>query len=215
MTEAHDDETLRDEGARIETLLDEVAGAVGPATGSRLHELMQRMVGLYGAGLGRVLAHARAAAASEDDLLERLCADELVSSLLLLYEMHPRSPEERIEAALARARPYLGSHGGDVLLLGLDGDVARLRLLGSCDGCPSSAATVERTLERAILDAAPEASRVEVEGLQRPSVPLARLESKPRPKRLRLDGLQVRSRAVRTWESDGARLAIVGTAEQV
>ena len=36
-------------------------------------------------------------------------------------------------------RPYMESHGGDVEMLGLEDDVARLRLQGSCDGCPASA----------------------------------------------------------------------------
>ena len=41
-------------------------------------------------------------------------------------------------------RPYLGSHGGDVELLGVTDDgVVRLRLLGSCDGCPSSSVTLK------------------------------------------------------------------------
>jgi hypothetical protein len=39
----------------------------------------------------------------------------------------------------------------------------RLRLLGSCDGCPSSAVTLRMTVERAILDAAPEITIIDVD----------------------------------------------------
>ena len=38
-----------------------------------------------------------------------------------------------------------------------------LRLLGSCDGCPSSAVTLRTTVERAIVEAAPEIVTIDVE----------------------------------------------------
>ena len=67
---------------------------------------------------------------------------------------------------MEEVRPYLGSHAGGVEYLGLDADgVARLRLEGSCHGCPSSTVTVRMAIERAILEAAPEVARVEVEGM--------------------------------------------------
>jgi Fe-S cluster biogenesis protein NfuA/nitrite reductase/ring-hydroxylating ferredoxin subunit len=67
---------------------------------------------------------------------------------------------------LERVRPYLGSHSGDVEYLGLDPDgTVRLRLAGSCDGCPSSALTVKMAIEKGIEDVAPEVTKVEVEGV--------------------------------------------------
>ncbi|MGH3784917.1 MAG: NifU family protein, partial [Pseudonocardiaceae bacterium] len=70
-------------------------------------------------------------------------------------------------AALERVRPYLGSHAGDVEYLGMDpdGTTVRLRLAGSCDGCPSSALTVKMAIEKGIEDVAPEVTKVEVEGV--------------------------------------------------
>ena len=158
-----DDARLRQEGERIEALLEEVASMAGPQTWPRVEELVQRMVALYGAGLERVLEHARAADGTEE-LDSLLCTDELVSSLLVLHGLHPRSTEERVRRALERVRPYLGSHGGGVELVAVEGDVARLRLAGSCNGCPSSNATAEHTLRRAIEEDAPELVRIEVEG---------------------------------------------------
>jgi len=67
-------------------------------------------------------------------------------------------------------RPGLGAHAGDVDLLGIDdtpdGAVLRLRLAGSCHGCPSSTVTVRDAIERSIRAAAPEVARLEVEGLE-------------------------------------------------
>ena len=62
-------------------------------------------------------------------------------------------------------RPFLGAHGGDVELLDIDADAGavQLRLLGSCDGCPSSAVTLQMAVEQAIVEAAPEIVIIDVE----------------------------------------------------
>ena len=62
-------------------------------------------------------------------------------------------------------RPFLAHHDGDVELLDVDADAGavRLRLLGSCDGCPSSSVTLKLAVERAIVEAAPEIVRIDVD----------------------------------------------------
>jgi Fe-S cluster biogenesis protein NfuA/nitrite reductase/ring-hydroxylating ferredoxin subunit len=70
--------------------------------------------------------------------------------------------ERRVGDALDRVRPYLGSHGGDVQLLEVAGEVVRLRFTGSCKSCPSSAVTLELAVEDAVLAAAPEVGSIEV-----------------------------------------------------
>ncbi|MDP3891809.1 NifU family protein [Nocardioides sp.] len=81
-----------------------------------------------------------------------------------MHGLHPFGVEERVERALEAVRPYLGSHGGDVELLGVSEEgVVRLRLLGSCDGCPSSSVTLELAVEGAIHEAAPEVSAIEIQ----------------------------------------------------
>src|SRR5262249_8942658 len=148
---------LRQTEARIETLLATPPSSPGEAS-EQAEELVRLLMELYGAGLARV------AALVPREELEKLAADDLVGSLLILHELHPRSTLERVTAALDQVRPYLGSHAGGVELLGLatDGTV-RLALRGTCDGCPSSEITVRHAIERAILDAAPEVAGVEVE----------------------------------------------------
>jgi Fe-S cluster biogenesis protein NfuA len=100
----------------------------------------------------------------DGEVLAALAADELVSGLLVVHGLHPYGVEERVERALEAVRPYLGSHGGDVELLGVSEEgVVRLRLLGSCDGCPSSSVTLELAVEGAIHEAAPEVSAIEIQ----------------------------------------------------
>jgi Fe-S cluster biogenesis protein NfuA/nitrite reductase/ring-hydroxylating ferredoxin subunit len=150
-------------GERIELLL-EASTAAGPLARERAEELVRLVVELYGAGLERVLDLTHESGALDDDLLAALAGDELVSSLLLVHGLHPYSVQERVECALDDVRPYLGSHGGDVRLLEVsDEGVVRLQLLGSCDGCASSAVTLELAVEDAIRAAAPEIVRIDVE----------------------------------------------------
>jgi len=156
---------LQEVGSRVEALLAELAAASDPATAQRAEELVALLVEFYGAGLARIVA-----ILNEQGLGERamtpLLADGLVTSLLVLHDLHPQNTEERVLAALERVRPYLGSHAGDVEYLGLDPDgTVRLRLAGSCDGCPSSAITVKLAIERGIQDVAPEVTKVDVEGM--------------------------------------------------
>ncbi|MFC5929659.1 hypothetical protein D6T64_06955 [Cryobacterium melibiosiphilum] len=97
-------------------------------------------------------------------IVDALVSDELISGLLLVHGLHPQDAPTRVAAALESVRPYLGSHGGDVELLGLSDDgVVRLRLLGSCNGCPSSSVTLKLAVEDAIERAAPEVTRIDVE----------------------------------------------------
>jgi Fe-S cluster biogenesis protein NfuA/nitrite reductase/ring-hydroxylating ferredoxin subunit len=77
-----------------------------------------------------------------------------------------------VAAALEKVRPYLGSHAGDVEYLGIAPDgVLRLRLAGSCNGCPSSTVTVKLAIEQAVRESAPEITGVEVEGVAPPPGP--------------------------------------------
>src|ERR1700759_572910 len=145
----------RTAGDRIQTLLDSCA-AGGAAAYERAQQLVREVVGLYGAGLDRIIQ------LGDPDLSERLGPDPLVASLLLVHGLHPHDVRRRVSDALDRVRPYLGSHGGDVHLRDLVGDTVGLEFAGSCKSCPSSAVTLELAVEDAIRAAAPEVSSIEV-----------------------------------------------------
>jgi Fe-S cluster biogenesis protein NfuA/nitrite reductase/ring-hydroxylating ferredoxin subunit len=161
--EALDDETRwRSAGDRIQALLDASAGS-GTVVRERTERLAAELTDLYGAALERIVAMTADAA---PELVDRFAADDLVASLMLVHGIHPHDVERRIEDALDSVRPYLGSHGGDVALLGVvdsqDGPVVRLRFVGSCKSCPSSAVTLELAVEDAVRAAAPEIVSIEV-----------------------------------------------------
>ena len=134
----------------------------------RAEELVRLVIELYGGAFARILEIVGEEAPADETLVERLAADDLVSSLLILHGLHPLDIEARITRALDHVRPYLGSHGGDVKLLGVNDGVVQLRLEGSCHGCPSSTVTMKLAIEKAIEEAAPEVIRIEVEGANQP-----------------------------------------------
>ncbi|MDT5020245.1 MAG: hypothetical protein QOI33_769 [Mycobacterium sp.] len=153
------DALWRSAGDRIQTLLD-ATSAGGTVARERAEQLVGEVVELYGAALSRVMAALGARA--DTAMLNSLIADDLVASLLLVHGLHPHDVRRRVSDALDRVRPYLGSHGGDVHLLDIDGDTVKLQFAGSCKSCPSSAVTLELAVEDAIRAAAPEVSSIEV-----------------------------------------------------
>ncbi len=153
---SENDAQWRSAGERIQTLLDSCA-AGGAAAYDRAQLLVREVIELYGAGLARIMG-----LAGDPGFAERLATDDLVASLLLVHGLHPHDVRRRVCDALDRVRPYLGSHGGDVDLIGIDGDTVRLAFTGSCKSCPSSAVTLELAVQDAILTAAPEICTIEV-----------------------------------------------------
>lgn len=157
--EPEGDAQWRSAGDRIQTLLD-ATSVGGTAARERAEQLVREVVDLYGAGLSRIMTAVGDRA--DPGMLNRLVADDLVASLLLVHGLHPHDLRRRVADALDRVRPYLGSHGGDVHLLDIVGDAVQLQFAGSCKSCPSSAVTLELAVEDAIRAAAPEVSSIDV-----------------------------------------------------
>jgi Fe-S cluster biogenesis protein NfuA/nitrite reductase/ring-hydroxylating ferredoxin subunit len=145
---------------RIDVLLDEVQRRAEPEVTEKVEELVRAVLSLHGAGLEQLLARL------DETQIRELLTDDLVTGMLLLHDLHPDDVATRIQGALDSVRPYLGSHAGGIDYLGIDDEgIVHLRLQGSCEGCPGSTATVRLTVENAVLDAAPEAVAVDVEGM--------------------------------------------------
>lgn len=156
--EVLDDARWRTAGDRIQTLLD-ASSSGGAVARERAERLVREVTDLYGAALERMIDVALAA---NPELADRFAADDLVASLLLVHGLHPHDVERRVTQALDSVRPYLGSHGGDVSLLGVHDGVVRLQFQGSCKSCPSSSVTLELAVEDAVRAAAPEIESIEV-----------------------------------------------------
>lgn len=147
--------------AEVERRLEEIETLSDPAAREPATAVVRALLELYGAGLERIVEEI--AATDDGTLATALADDELISHLLLLHGLHPVPLQIRIGRALEEVRPYLESHGGDIELLSVQEPEVRLRLQGSCSGCPSSSMTLKLAVENAIRKAAPEISSVVAE----------------------------------------------------
>jgi Fe-S cluster biogenesis protein NfuA len=59
---------------------------------------------------------------------------------------------ERVETVLERVRPFLQADGGDIELLEVQGNSAKVRLTGMCAGCPSAHMTLYMGVEMALRE---------------------------------------------------------------
>lgn len=146
--------------ARLEELFTQLDAIPNLAARELASECVQSVVTLYGEALARI---AKVVGRDHKDVIRTLLKDELLRSLFLVHDLHPQSLEERLLGALDSVRPYLKSHGGNIDVLGIHEGVARLRFQGACKTCPSSAVTLELAIRRAVSEACPELTGLELE----------------------------------------------------
>jgi Fe-S cluster biogenesis protein NfuA/nitrite reductase/ring-hydroxylating ferredoxin subunit len=158
-------EEVQDRVGRIESLVTELDALRDPAARATATEALQAVLELHGAALDRMLELITEAGEQGSALLASFAGDDLVGNVLMLHGLHPVDIATRVAGALDSVRPYLASHGGNVELLAVDDGVVRLRLEGSCKGCPSSAATLKTAIEEAIMAAAPDVLEITAEGV--------------------------------------------------
>lgn len=68
--------------------------------------------------------------------------------------------KEKVEKVLDMIRPHLQADGGSVELVGIEGSVVKVKLMGACGSCPMSQMTLKNGVERAIKHEVPEVSEV-------------------------------------------------------
>jgi Fe-S cluster biogenesis protein NfuA len=140
--------------ARLESLPDQPVRAVAL-------EAVESLVQLYGEGLARIVD--QVAGSGNASLAEAMASDPLVSHLLLLHGLHPDDTAVRVQRALDEVEPYLHGHGCEAELVAIDGELARVRCTGNSHGYASARRTLHAAVEDALLRAAPEITRVEIE----------------------------------------------------
>ena len=197
-----DDKGLQERVTRMEALLGEIETLSDPNARSKAAEVVGVLLELYGEGLARMM-EVVAEGEERERTFDAFAEDELVSHLLLLHGLHPLDLETRVVRALKEVRPYLLSHGGNVELLGVEEGVARLRMQGSCSGCPSSTVTLKLAIEEAIQKTAPDLERIQAEGVA----------EEPRP--TIIAGPTLRKKEKKRPQEDGASWTVVGGLPQL
>lgn len=149
---------------RVEELTAQVQQLPDPIARRTAEDLMSAVIEMYGQGLSRIVEALDDEEA--DAVKQRLMDDGVVASLLLIHDLYPVPIEERVMEGLDNVRPYMESHGGNVELVSLADGVARIRLDGSCDGCPASSSTLELAIKTALGETAPDLLGIEVENTE-------------------------------------------------
>ncbi|MDP8960509.1 MAG: NifU family protein [Actinomycetota bacterium] len=126
-------------------------------------------------------------------LLDDAMADPHVELLFGLYRSleHGEDEQARAEAAVEEIRPYVEAHGGQLEVVAADGGVVSIRLLGACDGCSGSTATLRGLVEEALRAELPEFVRMDVSSPERGSA----RPTNPQPVLIPVSSVTVRSRA--------------------
>jgi Fe-S cluster biogenesis protein NfuA len=150
----------------IEELLRQIESAADPNLRTTVRELVELIMSLHGAGLERILELIRGTGEAGEAVVEKLGRDELVTSLMVLYSLHPLNMETRIIRALDKVAPRLHSHGGAVELIRIQDGIVRLRLRIDGHSCGSTAQSLKEIIEGAIYQAAPDLAALEIEGAE-------------------------------------------------
>jgi Fe-S cluster biogenesis protein NfuA len=168
---------------RIAELVELLEKSADPSSRATAKELLESMMALHGAALDRMLEIAAEAGETGNSLIGKFGQDELVSSVLLLYGLHPLDLKSRVAQSLEKKRSYLESHAASAHLVSIseDGTVLLRLEMKANGGCGSSADAVRSAVEGAIQDAAPDAASIVIEeagSLTRTGfVPLAQLSN--------------------------------------
>lgn len=123
-------------------------------------KLKEAMDELNKAGLTTLVRAIRADPDAREVLTGAL-TDPALYSYLAMNGIVRKTAAHRVAEAMELVRPYLASHGGDVELVDVQGEVALVKMIGACQGCGMSAQTLKSGIEDAIISRVPEITRVE------------------------------------------------------
>jgi Fe-S cluster biogenesis protein NfuA len=165
---------------RIGELVGELENIADPEARASAKALVQLLLDLHGAGLERVMEIVAKNGEPDQRTIDDLGRDPLVSSLLVLYGLHPLDLESRVAEAVERVRPKVRKGGGELNLLGIESGVVRLHLQVAGHGCASTGKTLKKLVEDSLYEATPDMNGLVIEGLEEQAgssgfVPLGKL----------------------------------------
>lgn len=151
---------------RIGALVQEIEAIADPAVRASTTQLVQLIMEFHGTGLDRMLEILAKAGEPGMQLIDELGSDSIVSSLLVLYGLHPDSLETRVANAVERLEPKLRKDGALVQLVSVEEGAVRIRVTPGEHTCGSTTKALQATVEEAMYEAAPDLLSVSIEGLE-------------------------------------------------
>jgi hypothetical protein len=132
-------------------------------------ELVQLLLDLHGTGLERAMEIVFEGGTQGPSIVDTLAKDAIVSSLLVLYSLHPDDLETRVRRAVEHMRPRLRKLACSAEVVGLNDGLAQLQVTTSGHGCGSSTKEVRAIVEEGVYELAPDIAALEILGLEEPS----------------------------------------------
>jgi Fe-S cluster biogenesis protein NfuA len=175
-----DDKDFQTKVQRIGELVAGLENIADAESRASAKALVQLLLDLHGTGLERVMEVVAKNGESGQRTIDDLGRDPLVSSLLVLYGLHPLDLESRVAEAVEKVQPKVRKGGGELNLLSNEGGVVRLQLQVTGHACGSTGKTLKTIVEDALYEAAPDLNQLLIEGLEEQSgssgfVPLGKL----------------------------------------
>jgi Fe-S cluster biogenesis protein NfuA len=150
---------------QVERLVEQVSAFPDTEMRTTALDLVQALMDLHGAGISRIVELLSESGEPGRKSLSTLANDPLVCGLLVLYGVHPVELQDRVNAAIEKARPQVHKQGGTVELLEVGDGQVRLAITSSGSGCHSSPDALKQAVEQAIREAAPEIAEVIADGV--------------------------------------------------
>ena len=161
-----DDKDFQKKVQRIGELVGQLENITDAETRTSAKALVQLLLDLHATGLERVMEIIAKTGEPGLQTIDDLGRDPLVSSLLVLYGLHPLDFESRVAQAVEKVRPHVRKGGGELELLSTESGVVRLQLQVTGHGCASTGKTLKAMVEDALYEAAPDMGRLLIEGLE-------------------------------------------------
>jgi Fe-S cluster biogenesis protein NfuA len=174
-----DDKDFQVKVQRIGELVGELENIAEPEARAGAKALVQLILDLHATGLERALEIIAKNGDAGQRAIDDLGDDPLVSSLLVLYGLHPLDLESRIEQAVQKVKPRVRKGGGELELVSSENGVVRLHLQVTGHSCGSTGNTLKAMVEDALYAGAPDMAGLVIEGLEEKSasgfVPVGKL----------------------------------------
>lgn len=150
---------------RVGELADELLSHPDRKVRDETEEMLDWIDVFHREGLGRLVELIRGWRG--EIFLESVARDDIAGTFLATYDLGvgpttDTTAEDAVAEALEEIRPFVESHGGTIVVDTVVDGVVKVQMLGSCDGCPSSTATLTGGVERALREHWPNFRRLEV-----------------------------------------------------
>jgi Fe-S cluster biogenesis protein NfuA len=161
-----DDKDFQVKVQRIGELVSDLEDIADPEARASAKALVQLLLDLHGAALERMMEVVAKCGDTGQQTIDELGRDPLISSILVLYGLHPLDLESRVAQAVERVRPQVRKGGGELDLLGVENGAVRLHLQVSGHGCGSTGKSLKKLVEDSLYEAAPDMNRLSIEGIE-------------------------------------------------